>query len=458
MATREIFPLIRKTFSKSPSMRPEAEELEQQLMHLSIKQHLDALIEVIASCFKSAASSDKALYHARLQLEQDRLLSWATELGFRPMLGRLKEYNAQIRMFFSDISTALVHAIDELRSKHHFDDIKDRHDFTLNTLIQMNDSLCINLSEDTKASIDDIFSLIATSQREQAYLRRIEMVGDIETLTRHPQLYHDVEAIASMKHMTIMLSRENSAMLHDSTIQAALIRKDPNEDDLDTRPQVHWYSFNFEEGQERKVLVEWKGYATKRTHPAGTPEFEERGRALYERVKDLVILLKHDPKPATFPVLDCLGSFHEPGRYRFGIVYDFPPKSASSIRLHRLLRQGKAQEVYPDLSQKFRLAKILVSSVNSFHTSGWLHKNISSSNIIFFLDSSTKLVEIDLTQLYVIGFHHSRKDDPGAYTDGPELPDAQKEYQHPNYRQGSGRFRKGYDYYSLGLVLLEIGT
>ena len=458
-ATREIFTLVREMLSRSPSMRPEAEEVEQQLMHLSIKEHLDALIRLIAGCFKHAASSShKALYHARLNLEQDRLLSWATELGFRPMFGRLKEYNAHTRTFFSDFSTALEHAINELNSKHQFNAVQDSHDFTLNTLIQMNDSLCINLSEDTKASIDDIFFLIASSGLEQDSLRRIEMVGDMETLTRHPQLYHDVGAIASMKLMAILVSRENSTILHDTTIQPALIREDSNKGNLDARPQVYWYSFGFVEGQEKKVLLEWKGYAAQRTHPVGTPEFEEAGKALFERVKDLVTLLKHDPKPTNFPVLKCLGTFHDPGKQRFGVVYDFPPNSATSIRLHRLLRRGRAQEVYPDLGQKFRLAKILVSSLHTFHTSGWLHKNISSSNVIFFLNSSTKLFEPDLTQPYIIGFHHSRKDDPGAYTEGPELLDAQKEYQHPNYRQGSGRFRKGYDYYSLGLVLLEIGT
>lgn len=458
-ATREVFLLVRKTFSEDPSMRPEAEEVEQQLMHLSIKEHLDALIELIANCFKNAASSsDKALYHARLGLEQNRLLSWATELGFRPMLGRLKEYNTHSRTFFSDFSTALEHAINELKLERPFNAIKDRQDFTLNTLIQMNDSLCIDLPKDTKASIDDIFSLIATSRPEQNSLRSIEMVGDIETLTRQPQLYHDVGAIASMKLMAIMLSRENSAIFHDSTIQAALIRKDPEKNELDARPQLYWYSFGFVEGQEKKVFVEWKGYAARRSHSVGTPEFEEAGRALFERVKDLVTLLKHDPKPTNFPVLKCLGTFHDPRKRKFGIVYDFPPSSAASIRLHRLLRRGRAQEFYPDLGQKFRLAKILVSGLHSFHTSGWLHKNFSSSNVIFFLDSIDKLSETDLTQPYVIGFHHSRKDDPGAYTDETERRDGQEEYQHPNYRQGSGRFRKGYDYYSLGLVLLEIGT
>ena len=440
-------------------MRPEAEEVEQQLMHLSIKECLDALIEVIASCAKSAANTtDKALYHARLHLEQYRLLYWAIDLGFRPMLGRLKEYDARTRMFFSGFSTTLEHAIDKLKSEQQFNAIKDRHDFTLNTLIQMNDALCTNLSEDTKASIDNIFSLIATSRLEQDSLRRIEMVGDMETVTSHPQLYHDVGAIASMKHMAILVSRENAAMPHDNTIQAALIKEDPKKDDLESRPQVYWYSFGYEEGQEKKVLLEWKGYAVQKPHPVGNPEFEEAGRALFKRVRDLVMMLKHGPKPTNFPVLECLGTFHDPPNQRFGIVYDFPPNFAASIRLHRLLRLGRAQEIYPDLGQKFRLAKILVSSVHSFHTSGWLHKNISSSNVLFFLNLSTKLEGLDLAQPYVVGFYYSRKNDPGEYTESPELLNAQKEYQHPDYRQGPSRFRKGYDYYSLGLVLLQIGT
>lgn len=324
--------------------------------------------------------------------------------------------------------------------------------------MHMNDDLSIKLSKETRASIDNTFSLIATSRPGQNSIRMIETLGKIQTSPGLPQLYHDVGAMASMKHMSILISREPFPPLHDTTIQAALIRKDPKKDDPATCPQVYWYSFGFEEGQEKKVLVEWKGYAVQRTHKLGTPEFEKAGETLFKRVKDLAVMLKYGPKPTNFPVLQCLGAFHKPDKHRFGIVYDFPSDSTASVRLHKLFRLGRNQDIYPDLAQKFCLAKMLVSAVHNYHGSGWLHKNISSSNVLFFIKSATRLDDLDLAQPYVIGFHHSRKSSPDEYTEGPEILESQKEYQNPDYRRGQSRFRKAYDYYSLGLVLLEIGT
>lgn len=58
---------------------------------------------------------------------------------------------------------------------------------------------------------------------------------------------------------------------------------------------------------------------------------------------------------------------------------------------------------------------------------------------------------------YMIGFDHSRKDGKGEYSQGPRLQGS-KEYLHPDYRQGITVYKRSYDYYALGLVLLEIGT
>lgn len=43
------------------------------------------------------------------------------------------------------------------------------------------------------------------------------------------------------------------------------------------------------------------------------------------------------------------------------------------------------------------------------------------------------------------------------HTDGPISGAIFQEYQHPEYLR-TGRYRAAYDYYSLGLVLLEIGV
>jgi hypothetical protein len=64
----------------------------------------------------------------------------------------------------------------------------------------------------------------------------------------------------------------------------------------------------------------------------------------------------------------------------------------------------------------------------------------------------------DLPKPYFIGFNHSRPNSKDAFTDKPPRVPEEEDYQHPQYFNSSGlRFRAEYDYYSLGLVLLEIG-
>ncbi len=55
-----------------------------------------------------------------------------------------------------------------------------------------------------------------------------------------------------------------------------------------------------------------------------------------------------------------------------------------------------------------------------------------------------------------MGFNHSRLDKKLTFTGGKE--GLSYEYQHYKYAKQSGQsFHSGYDYYSLGLVLLELG-
>lgn len=462
-ASGEILSLVREALSEDPSMRPKAEEVEQKLVILTISEYLDTLMKLIGNWKESATClSDRALYQTRLHLEEDRLLAWAVDLGFREMFGRQREYDLQIYTFFTEFLNILERAIVELEAKPHFESGRDHYDLVLNTLIHTNDELCMKLSKETNASIDKSFSLIATSLPKEDSGHTIETLGELQISSQLPQPYHDVTAMASMKHMSILISRGSFMPSHDASIEGALIRKDIKKNDPEVSPQVYWYSFGFEQGQEKKVLVEWKGYSTQRAHKFGTPEFKEIGKALFGRVKDLTGMLMHGPKPANFPVLQCLGTFHKPDKQRFGIVYDFPSGSVASVRLHKLLLLYKKQEIYPDLAQKFGLAKILASAVCNYHASGWLHRNISSNNVLFFMKTDAKW-DLDLAKPYVIGFHHSRKAGPHEYTEGPETLNSQQEYQqqeyqHPDYREVQRRFRKAYDYYSLGLVLLEIGT
>jgi serine/threonine protein kinase len=100
----------------------------------------------------------------------------------------------------------------------------------------------------------------------------------------------------------------------------------------------------------------------------------------------------------------------------------------------------------------------LAISLSGFHSVGWLHKSISPYNILFFVEGSRQAGW--LKEPYLTGFNHSRKGDALAFTVGPTTDQIGRKYYHPNYVDTHGPqvwYAPRFDYYSLGLVLLEIG-
>lgn len=207
--------------------------------------------------------------------------------------------------------------------------------------------------------------------------------------------------------------------------------------------------FKGEDGNESFVLVEWKCYDNKWT--------SKSGKELYIRVGELAQLLHHPGKHglASLRVLDCLGWFHDTQECRFGFVFVI---IESPVSLFSLIPQKPQKGVLaPPLGLKFQLASMLAKCLHDIHAIGWLHKNISAHNIIF---SPSLGAMTSNVAPYLTGFNHSRTDEEKAFTEGPSNSNRHVEYQHPEYRASGNRtmsrFNRIHDYYSLGLVLLEI--
>ena len=113
------------------------------------------------------------------------------------------------------------------------------------------------------------------------------------------------------------------------------------------------------------------------------------------------------------------------------------------------------------LDDKFRIAASLASSIFELHSAGWLHKNIESSNILLFLDKDGSSNTIRGS--YLVGMRYSRPDgtiwisDAQLFDSQGDAEDPAFDYVHPRYKQGITRFEKAFDFYSIGIVLLEIG-
>jgi hypothetical protein len=210
---------------------------------------------------------------------------------------------------------------------------------------------------------------------------------------------------------------------------------------------------------QRIVWIEWKPYKTwynkklKKEFP-----LDENVR----RVKELVALLQRD-KPKEFCTPHCLGYFNDRDdsddsdhEERFGLVFEMPENS-ELLSLYRLIRQISI----PSLTDRIALAHKVATSVLYLHAVNWLHKALRSDSIVFFTKNGTP----DLEQLHISGFEYARPDREDAATKGTPTPTDEEFnslwelYRHPDYQgtEAKGVYRKTFDIYSLGVVLLEIG-
>ena len=57
----------------------------------------------------------------------------------------------------------------------------------------------------------------------------------------------------------------------------------------------------------------------------------------------------------------------------------------------------------------------------------------------------------------ILGFADGREDQFESYTHGPDKDKELRNYQHPDYLERRQRYRREFDYYSVGMLLLEIG-
>lgn len=211
-----------------------------------------------------------------------------------------------------------------------------------------------------------------------------------------------------------------------------------------------------------KVLVEWS--------PLDRRWSSSDVQLARTRMSHLAKQLSIQDKPVSLRILQTIGvveDFRYDTSKRFGIVYRLPKNcdvSNRPISLNTLFLEESTETTLPDpfLGERFDLARALATAVYELHASGWFHKEINSHNIVFFASSDKDTTAIG--DPYIIGFGYARPDTSDAVSLVRSLGDHAL-YRHPDLRKADqdtggqhvSRFRRKYDIYSLGLVLLEIG-
>ncbi|KAF1847230.1 kinase-like protein [Cucurbitaria berberidis CBS 394.84] len=189
---------------------------------------------------------------------------------------------------------------------------------------------------------------------------------------------------------------------------------------------------------------------------------EERHRVMQRRAQGF----SQEPKPAPLCLLKCLGFVderrREDGEEGYSFLYELPPevnnaKFHGMVSLAAILNRTAADKPTP--RDKFQLAYALATFVQEFHLLGCLHETFCARNIVFLRDPLTEVGGNGAWgQYYVIGLQKSRPEGQNWSTEGPaEISLQEEQERHPDY-QANGRFLAEYEYYSLGIILLQIGS
>lgn len=159
------------------------------------------------------------------------------------------------------------------------------------------------------------------------------------------------------------------------------------------------------------------------------------------------------------------------------LVYELPTTAdplAHPVSLHDLLTlEEYRSEEPPEVDVRFQLVNSLANALHEMHCTGWLHRNISS-NCIFFLKTKdgSGIESLDLEKPYMAGFDAARSFTAHGCAANRIWDHGALAYKHPGYllyrswafhnaeRGNTGDklfYMPRHDYYSMGLVFLEIG-
>lgn len=337
---------------------------------------------------------------------------------------------------------------------------KEKFGYLLKDLKEYNDGL-ENLFP--RSRIDSlqrawVNELLRTASRDVSQLNLLEAASE--------GTYQQLNASANLKQLKINLDLE--AEQPRKFIASAELKIPKSALQLKSTTSRGKHHATLQKGKSQEVIVEWMPF---------DPEADmETKMVLYQRMDFLARMLHSaSNRHPDLHTIDCTGYYDDSAHERLGLVY-LPPPSSNHSNYFTLKQVLTEQDTYklPDLGSRFDLAACLAISLWSLHSLDWLHKAFSSENVLFFQDErpksppptpSSQLSKFDfsapavsLANPRIVGFASSRPDHNQEMTVVSRNETSADLHRHPlSLGACHEKYRKPFDIYSLGVMLLEIG-
>jgi len=194
---------------------------------------------------------------------------------------------------------------------------------------------------------------------------------------------------------------------------------------------------------------------------------EQNKDLLESRIQRLVSLLSAPHADRELHTLQAVGYVDDPELHCWWLAFRFPLPPMISTSLPLSQRQPiSLRELYsipfkPPLEKRYQLVRRVAHTFAKLYGSDWMHKSITSQNIIFpQLSEQNSLNSFRaINSALVQGFGYSRQQTEAQTIDrGKVLGDLEAAiYRHPNYQgDAASGYKTQYDIYSFGLILFEI--
>lgn len=421
-----LLQLVRKILVLDPQARPGSGDVMASLQFATLHA-LSWPIRIRFRSLRDAISTGQA--KTEILIEKQRFLSWQWALGLvdnehRPI--QVLQSEVQFEQFNSIVSTLsmLQQVLDCFETS-----LGNPRRRVVIPARQLNRSLLAFLDPMMQSRAMNFLDIMLLDTEDLEYLGCLAQFGSVG----------GVQGLADTKRKTLRILIDSLPSSPIDIANSQLLKENQISTQL-TGSSSCVYSISGD-----KILIESGAWDDRFTR-----------EIILRRIQDTTTLLTTIPSNSSIRILHCRGFCQQPD---LGIIYDFPPNmqgpNAQFGTLKWFLNQRSRTSI-PDLGSCFTLASRLASTLLAFHQASWLHKSLSASNIAFFWLSGALPVSV-LCDPYVLGFMHSRPDDANSFTEGPVYSLEDQDYLHPDYLENDERFEPWYDYYSLGLILFEIG-